>query len=175
MTKPVFKNLQNEVSSFSSSGPIFEYDTFDFKNQTFDSNYRLEEVKAPKMFRTKQHMQRLNDFLNSYDVSRVKEQRVLRCFTIGRSLQDKELNDKTIDKDLENIKNGFKIKVTPFKNFPSSRNSPVAEKSQLFTKVLQSPCLDGRTDKFYQTLGGQLADRDASNEYLFKYNDGNSR
>ena len=87
----------------SSSGPIFEYDTFDFKNQKFDSNYRLEEVKAPSIFKTKQHLQRLNDFLHSYDVSRVKEQRMLRCFTIGRSLQSHELNEKTIDRDLEKI------------------------------------------------------------------------
>ena len=32
--------------------------------------------------------------------------------------------DKTINKDLEKIKKGFKIKVIPVKGFSSSRNTP---------------------------------------------------
>ena len=76
---------------------------------------------------------------------------------------------------LKKFKKGFKVKVIPVKGFPSSRNTPNAEKSESFTKVLQSSRLEDRTDKFYQTLGKQLVDRDASREYLFKHHEGSSR
>ena len=42
----------------------------------------------------------------------------------------------------------------------------VADKSEWLTKVLKSSRLEERTDKFYQTLGWQLVDRDASREYV---------
>ena len=49
----------------------------------------------------------LKKFLRNYDISRIKEERVVQSFSIGRKIRNEENTDKRINKEIENELNGL--------------------------------------------------------------------
>ena len=100
-------------------------------------------------------------FLRNYDISQVRHERVLKCFTIGRRISQSEHTDDKINTEIENNINGVCFRRLKHKKV--AENAPISiehPKGSVFGFI----DFRGRTHDFYQTFAKETIENDIIRE-----------
>ena len=104
-------------------------------------------------------------FLRNYDIFRVKENRMLQSFTIGRKIIQKENTDRKINTEIENTVLGVCMRK-PKNKTPKGKmrfRAPVVHFSPK-DEVFGTLNLSKRTDEYYLKFASNSIDNDLEKE-----------
>ena len=105
----------------------------------------------------------MQDYLRTYDIEKIREQRVLQSFTFGRKLRYSENWDDRINKAIESM-----ISTEWWQRIPRLRSGDKSKEDSLRnhpdSSIFNSKGFEGRTDDFYKNFAYEMLAKDISKE-----------
>ncbi|CAI2375307.1 unnamed protein product [Moneuplotes crassus] len=158
--KPVKGQLDDYFDNSCREKPLFSTEPICYSPDKRPKNFKETFLPRARLDKTE-----LKTYMRNYDVSKIKEHRILQSFTLGRKISTRENSDNRISSAIDLLMARESKKADSYlkAGLISKENLPQIMPKK---KVFESSNFVSRTDRFYEEIAQELIQNDIKRENL---------